>query len=63
MRGPLDEVEPLIVAVARKLVHVIYAVPSKQEPYDPAYAARPTASHSKRIDMKVPKCDSDNSSC
>ena len=27
-----------LVAVARKLVHVIYAVLSKQEPYDPTYA-------------------------
>ena len=49
------------VAVARKLVHVIYAVLSKQEPYDPAYAAQPPASRSERIDMKVPKCDSNNS--
>lgn len=32
-----------LIAVARKLVHVIYAVLSKQEPYDPAYA-RPAAS-------------------
>lgn len=32
-----------LVAVARKLVHVIYAVLSKQEPYDPAYA-HPAAS-------------------
>lgn len=31
-----------LIAVARKLVHVIYAVLSKQEPYDPAYA-HPTA--------------------
>lgn len=49
------------VAVARKLVHVIYAILSKQEPYDPAYAAQPPASRSERIDMKVPKCDSNNS--
>lgn len=27
-----------LIAVARKLVHVIYAVLSKQEPYDPTYA-------------------------
>lgn len=27
-----------LIAVARKLVHVIYAVLSKQEPYDPAYS-------------------------
>lgn len=31
-----------LIAVARKLVHVIYAVLSKQEPYDPAYT-HPTA--------------------
>ena len=28
-----------LIAVARKLVHVIYAVLSKQEPYDPAYSS------------------------
>ena len=50
------------VAVVRKLAHVIYAVLSKQEPYDPAYAAQLPASRSERIDMKVSKCDSDNSS-
>ena len=32
-----------LIAVARKLVHVIYAVLSKQEPYDPTYT-HPTAS-------------------
>lgn len=31
-----------LIAVARKLVHVIYAVLSKQEPYDPTYT-HPTA--------------------
>lgn len=41
---------------------MIYAVLSKQEPYDPAYAAQLPASRSERIDMKVSKCDSDNSS-
>ena len=30
-----------LVAVARKLVHVIYAVLSKQEPYDPNAAKSP----------------------
>lgn len=29
-----------LVAVARKLVHIIYAVLSKQEPYDPGFEAR-----------------------
>ncbi|MEF9877381.1 MAG: IS110 family transposase [Gordonibacter sp.] len=32
-----------LIAVARKLIHVIYAVLSKQEPYDPTYT-HPTAS-------------------
>lgn len=32
-----------LVAVARKLVHVVYAVLSKQEPYDPRHGAEKTA--------------------
>lgn len=35
-----------LIAVARKLVHVIYAVLSKQEPYDPEIARNPLASRS-----------------
>lgn len=35
-----------LIAVARKLVHVIYAVLSKQEPYDPAY---PSSSEGKTL--------------
>ena len=35
-----------LIAVARKLVHVIYAVLSKQEPYDPEITRSPLASRS-----------------
>ncbi len=35
-----------LIAVARKLVHVIYAVLSKQEPYDPEITRNPLASRS-----------------
>ena len=35
-----------LVAVARKLVHVIYAVLSRQEPYNPEITRNPTASRS-----------------
>lgn len=41
-RGEGKAHREVLIAVARKLVHVIYAVLSKQEPYDPAYA-HPTA--------------------
>ena len=30
-----------LIAVARKLVHVVYAVLSKQEPYDPEITRNP----------------------
>ncbi|WP_139650972.1 IS110 family transposase [Raoultibacter phocaeensis] len=35
-----------LIAVSRKLVHVIYAVLSRQEPYDPEVARNPLASRS-----------------
>ena len=46
-----------LVAVARKLAHVISAVLSKQEPYDPAYSStREKTVRSERFDMKLSKC-------
>lgn len=46
-----------LVAVSRKLVHIIYAVLSKQEPYDPGYKAEGDGlSRSEQSDMKISKC-------
>ena len=46
-----------LIAAARKLTHVIYAVLSKQEPYRPDAAGDDqAASRSERFDMKLPMC-------